>query len=218
MIGTGYSGNLSPGNDLNSTGRGTRLLVSDNLTMGDTQQRTIGLGVQQYVAATANITNTNTRAIGASSQLMVGGGASGNTWGSTSPIAVVAGTNGLTIGGGTSGNLTAVGNTTVTAATASLSSITINAGSSLRNGFNYYGSYIPNANVGNAIGTVTHFTGSTGYTGNVYVHYHAGTANDFGVNTANAARSATNYYFLRNDDNLAQTKMGQHAIVARISL
>ena len=208
VIGTGYSGNLSPGNDLNSTGRGTRLLVSDNLTMGDTQQRTIGLGVQQYVAATANITNINTRVLGTSTQLIVGGGASGNTWGVTAPIGVAGGTNGLTIGGGTSGNLTAVGNTTVTAATSSLSSITINAGSALRTGMQYFGSFIPAANIGNAIGTATQFGGSTGYTGNVYVHYHPGTASDFGISTANIARSATNYYFLRNDDNVAQNKMG----------
>jgi len=178
--------------------------------MGDTQQRTIGLGVQQYVTATANITNANTRAYGSSVQLMVGGGASGNTWGATNPFAVGGAVNSVTVGGGTSGNLTAVGNTTVTAAAASLASMNINAGSSVRTGIGTYSLMIPTGNIGNAIGTVAAFTGTTSgaYTGNVYAIYHPGSTNDFGFATSNIARSATNYYFLRNDDNVAQTKLG----------
>ena len=217
VIGTGYGGNLSPGNDLNSIGRGSRLLVSDSTTQTDTQQRTVGIGVQQYYTAAANITNNNTRVLGLSSQMMVGGGASANTFGQTDPLSVNGGGTGLLIGGGTSGNLTAMGNTTVTCGTGASASVNVNPGSTARNGVGFvalHNGANGSGNIGNAVAyswrTLASFgSGNTScYTGNVYMVYLPGSASDFGWNMNAAARSAPNYYFLRNDDNAAQTKMG----------
>ena len=209
VIGTGYNGNLSPGNDLNVTGRGCRLLVSDAFNITDIQQRVIGIGVQQYATATANVSNSNTRILGISGQLALGGGAAGNTW--TGGILTIVGTNGaVTIGGGTSGNLTALGNTTVNGAAGMSGSITINAGSTIRNAWGSQGIIAAAGTVGNVLGFGTQLatTGSPTITGNVAAFYHPGTSTTFGPSTANVFRQATNYYFLMNEDNVARTRMG----------
>jgi hypothetical protein len=45
-------------------------------------------------------------------------------------------------------------------------------------------------------------------TGNVFGVYMPGTTNTYGRNIGNGTRAAANYYFLRNDDDLAQNKLG----------
>jgi hypothetical protein len=45
-------------------------------------------------------------------------------------------------------------------------------------------------------------------TGNYFAYYMPSTSSTYGVAMAAAARAAANYYFLRNDDAVAQTQLG----------
>jgi hypothetical protein len=50
--------------------------------------------------------------------------------------------------------------------------------------------------------------GGTAPATNYFAYYHANSSSTYGVSTSNSTRSATNYYFLRNDDSVAQCQLG----------
>lgn len=207
FVGTGYNGNTSTAFDINNTTKSARLAISDtyNLSNGNSVAR--ALGVQNFANLTANITGTNFRYGGVTSTIAIGGGSAANTI-SGALTAIIATSGAVQLGGGTSGNLVSLGNTTAQYAIGVLGIPTISAGST---GGNIYASLMQfiNSGTGNTlIGHAFNVQGAGTYA-NVYGVYNAGNTNNHGYTSANGARNATNYFFLKNEDDHAYNQVGQ---------
>ena len=210
-IGNGYNGNLSPVYDLNNIGRGARLMIADSIGITDGNSLYRGLGIQNYYTLNANVSSNNCRLQAINAQMLVGGGAAGNTYSATSSLGLSGAIFAVNLGGGTSGNLTGVGNIVAQGATGVATNLAIQAGSTLGNAFGLTSSLTNNGTGNTLIGAALSFAG-TGTFGNVYGIYmpnSTGTYTSFSSSTN--ARSATNYYFLYNDDDVAKNKMGMLA-------
>jgi len=207
VLGTGYNGNTSPAYDLNNIGRGSRLLISDSIGYTDNNSLYRAIGVQNYYTLNANVSGGNVRGAAVVGQQIIGGGAAANTSSATTPFAFAGANFATIVGGGTSGNLTGLGNTVVQAATGMAAVASVNAGST---GGTLFGAYSQLAAAGTAntqIGYATAFTGG-GTQANVYGVYMPGGTGTYGINSQNAARTASNYYFLFNEDDMAKNRMG----------
>jgi hypothetical protein len=208
VLGTGYNGNISPAFDLLSNGRGARFLVGDSYNINDGNSVVRGVQVQNYFTLTANVTSANLRLAGGGFAVIVGGGAGANTVSGATSATGVSGTSGaVIIGGGTSGNLTGVGNTIAQYTTGVVSSTTVNAGST---GGNIFGttSILTNNGTANTLVGFTPVLIGTGTYSNVYGYYMPGSATTHILGSSNTARNATNYYAIRNDDDVSQVKLG----------
>jgi len=113
------------------------------------------------------------------------------------------------------GNVTPyfLGNTILSHATLNSGALTLNGGSSIGNAYGYVPAVTSGgsgaSNITNYIGVASSFSGAN-VTGNLFCFYN-GNATSLGayaVQTANTARAAANYYFLRNDDTVAQVQLG----------
>ena len=109
---------------------------------------------------------------------------------------------GMNIGNDT---LTQTGNTVVTTATGAAGSIYTFAGSTLTNGFGVVGDV--EGNVVNSTAFAASFYNENAAPANVYGYWMGGNSST-GYSSDNGARNATNYYFLRNDDPVAQAQLG----------
>jgi hypothetical protein len=123
---------------------------------------------------------------------------------------VAAGQFNVDIGNASPYNL---GNTSISHTALNGGVLTLNAGSSIGNAYGYLPSVVAaggTANVTNYIGVVSSLSSGFTVTGNLFCFYNgnASTLGTHSVLTANSARAATNYYFLRNDDDVAQVKLG----------
>lgn len=222
LFGNGFQGNVSSALDI-----GLRQSKS-RFGFWDTQQVPSGyafFGVN--LASTAHYqlagnTNSGARLFSGTNFNLVASEGAANTFVSTGTVpAAVTGFNTFAIAGNWVGNTTGgmanVGNVIVNTASGGVFGTIAYGGSNIGNS---YGVVATNqssgiggttANIANQIyfapwdslgaGTIT-------TPGNVFAYYNPGTTNDYGVTHANQFRSSPNYYFLRNDDNVAQAKLG----------
>jgi hypothetical protein len=103
----------------------------------------------------------------------------------------------------------ALGNVTLTGAAAALGQHFVYAGSNVGNAGGLLAQISAAGNVTTGIGMMPSFAGTPSTTPtNTIGYYMPGTTNTFGSTNSNGFRQATNYYFLRNDDNVAQNQLG----------
>jgi hypothetical protein len=208
MMGTGWAGN-------NAVGLASRLTTMDMINRGNTATAVRQTESEVIVNLTGNVTNTGFRQQAIGGRIRVGGGSAGNTTSHSgffaAPFTMAAAQNNLDVG-----NVSPyfLGNTSLAYATLNSGAIILNAGSSIGTAFGYVPAVSSagsggTSNITNYIGVASTFTGAN-ITGNLFCFYNgnATSSSTYGVGTANAARAATNYYFLRNDDDVAQVKLG----------
>jgi hypothetical protein len=217
VVGTGWNGNIA------HTGAQSRLAVFDSITRSATTNNVRSFDVDTQVSLTGNVTSSSFRQQGIGSRLRLGGGAAGNTINIASPTSgALGGTAALQpnidVGNTSPYNL---GNTHVSHATLNGGFFTMFPGGSMGNAFGMLpGALAQNDGNAAAVGNITNYLGFTNnlvsapsVTGNLYAFYHGNAtgsdqANGTGIGTANASRSATNYYAFRNDDPVAQVQLG----------
>ena len=208
MVGTGWLGN-------NAVGISSRLASMDTIDRSNTGSTARQIEAETIINLTGNITNTGIRQQAIGGRIRVGGGAAANTvalgQAFGAPFSLAAGQFNLDIG-----NVSPylLGNTSVGHATMNGGVLTLNGGSSVGNAYGFVASVVSGgsgaANITNYLGYTSSFATGPNVTGNLFCFYNgnASTLGTHGVLTGNTARSATNYYFLRNDDDVAQNKIG----------
>jgi len=206
-VGTGWNGNLLVGGL-------SRMTVIDTINRSNTASQIRELEAESIVNLTANVSNTTFRHQAIGGRIRDGGGSAANVFALTSafgvPFAMAAAQNNLDIG-----NVSPyfLGNTSISHAALNSGSLALNGGSSIGNAYGYVPGVSSGgsgaSNITNYIGVASTFTGAN-VTGNLFCFYNgnASSSSTYGVQTANTARAATNYYFLRNDDDVAQAKLG----------
>jgi hypothetical protein len=217
VIGNGWQGNLS----LAQTGasgingmRGAKFLLWDTANLAESGAAAVrwsGISSAAYLNLTGNIAlNSSVRAGFAG--VVVGGGTSANTWNSTNGLAGISGMNSFVNVG--TGNAAAVpiGNTTVNSAAGAYNQVFVSVSSNVGNAAGTWMNVTSNGNVTNGAAAVINFEGTpTATPTRTYGLYMPGatTTGAFAnVTTANGWRAATEYYFLRNNDAVAQTQLG----------
>ena len=208
MVGTGWLGN-------NAVGLGSRLAVMDTINRGNTGTAVRHVDSEVQVNLTGNVTNTGFRQQALGGRMRIGGGSAANTTAFTTatvamPFTMAAAQLNLEVG-----NVSPyfLGNTTLSHATINSGVITLNGGSSIGNAYGFVPALFTGgsgaSNATNYIGVASSIAGAN-VTGNLFCFYNgnATSLGAYGVQTANTARAATNYYFLRNDDEVAQVKLG----------
>jgi hypothetical protein len=214
IYGSGNYGNLAVAGVLASTPKGARNLFWDSANVSDGSNvgvRYAGLAVPSTVTLQGNLTSNNNFMRAFVSTMQVGGGASANTYTNASQGTAAMGAAAFATYIGQTVVGPQVGNTTVRDVAALNSQVTVYNGSNVGNAvattYNFSGS---NGNITNALGAVMQFNGTVNTTPtNVVGLYMPTTANSLaGLNSANAMRAATNYYFIKNDDAVAQTQLG----------
>jgi len=212
----------SPG--LTTSAFNPRLLISDLVYIGNSTQRMQELTVNNWYVANANITNTVNRYSGLRTEVMFGGGPSGNTISSSPLFGGFGTTSQVYIGAGTNANLTAVGNITANSTAgfhSAFNGIQVNVGSTanlIAGQLNQVTVNNPNASsFGNAVNMVGYWSILAGTPANANItgtttaisYYHPGQSSIVSIGgTGNIPRQATNYYAFRNDDDLAKSKLG----------
>jgi hypothetical protein len=212
VIGTGFNGNVSPGSVPQNGGtQGSRLYIGDSYNRGNSAIQARTVYISDFTTLTANVTNQSFRVNGLTVQPIVGGGSAGNTINGT--VFTIAGIATIpTIGGGLTGNLTSLGNTTVQHVVAMFAGVTTQQGSNTGNSIGYLtqmGATSSGSNFANTIIGVSH-NASGNITPTTYIGYHmpSNVGSSYGVSITNQTRAATNYYFLKNDDAVAQAQIG----------
>jgi hypothetical protein len=220
-----YSGQ-SPGT-IQSPTVGSRLLVSDFVTIPNTGVRFAEQTNYVWANLSANIANTGTRLSVARNEITIGGGTSafGITATNTPTMVIGTGTQ-VYLGAGTNANLSLVGNIVTTAGTVgTFSAVNVNNYSTANLIIAYNGQLTTNnANAtvfGNAttqLGYTINFGGGpananiTGTTTAIGYYMPGFTANTqlggYSATSGNIARQATNYYSFRSDDTLAKAQLG----------
>jgi hypothetical protein len=215
VIGNGYFGNLTLSQTSAGGLRGSKLLVWDSANLSDGSN--VGIryvntgGMGQIILGNVPPSN-NTLIRGGTFNLAVGGGASANSLAiTTQGMGVIAATSGVVFVGQPNASV-ALGNVTLAGATGAAGQIISYAGSNIGNGVAVYGSISSGGNITNGTGMQIQFTGAgNGLTpSNVYgIHMLSNVSTGTGSFTnSNYMRKATNYYFLRNDDAVAQVQLG----------
>jgi hypothetical protein len=207
-VGDGYGGNITNTTYLSASSRGSRLLSYDQYVKADNGQRNAQLGSLSYAdlngSTNYGTANANSRIVGITNEVYVINGNSVQT----NP-AVVRGLQTFVFAG-TSAN---VGNANVTSATVNYAFAQPQNGSRIGN------AWINFADSQNASATLSPIDTYIGYgirpnhtanttSGNIFGVYMPGTASTYGAGISNIARAAGSYYFLRCDDDLAQSKLG----------
>jgi hypothetical protein len=208
MVGTGWAGN-------NAVGISSRLTSMDMINRGNTASVVRQFESESIVNLTGNVTNTAFRQQAIGARIRVGGGAAGNTTGFggifAAPFTIAAAQLNLDVG-----NVSPyfLGNTTLSHAALNSGALILNGGSSIGNAYGYMPGVTTGgsgaANITNYIGVASSFAGGN-ITGNLFCFYNGnatGSLGAYAVQSGNNARAATNYYFLRNDDDVAQVKLG----------
>lgn len=214
-IGTGFNGNTS-------FGGGTRVSVMDTIVRDNTNTNVRAIDIDSIVSLTGNVTNGSFRQQGLGSRLRVGGGSSGNSinlaGGGGQNNAVAALQPNIDVGNVAPYNL---GNATVSHATLNGGFFTLYPGGNIGNAYGMLPSMIAQSD-GNAaaVGNITNYIGfgtsaqaAPSVVGNLYAFYHPNVSNSAehtatGLGMSAAARKAPNYYAFRNDDDVAQVKLG----------
>jgi hypothetical protein len=211
VIGNGYFGNLSLNSASATAARGAKFSIWDSANVVDGSNVGIRYSAGYFIGQTiiGNLTNNNTIMRGAASALAIGGGASGNTWSSTTQgISAAAGLAGAVIVGQPNATV-ALGNVTLNGVSGVASQTVVYAGSNIGNSAGILGQLNNSGNIQNGLGLVAQFLGTAAVTpANLIGMYMPGATNSYGVFNSNTMRAATNYYFLKNDDDVAQNQLG----------
>jgi hypothetical protein len=166
-----------------------------------------------YMQLTGNITNTNSALNGMNTLVAIGGGPSGNTWTNATNSLALQGASGAVFVGQPSTSI-ALGNTQITSAVGFSGRVLVHSNSTANTAMGLNAGVFQNGgNIGNAIAVAAQFNGTSGnITARTYGYYMPPStttgANIVGMTTANVFRSAGEYYFLRNDDAVAQSQLG----------
>jgi len=211
VIGNGYFGNLNHNNSQIAAVRAGKVNIWDSANLAEVSNvgfRYNGLTILPQISI-SNVANTNTVVRGGVGALCIGGGASANIWSQTSagPGAVIGFNQALVVG--QPNTVIALGNVTLQGASASYGQIIVNNGSNVGNAVAVYAQINNSGNVTTALGMSVQFTGTANVTPtNVFGFYMPNTTTTYGFASSNSQRAATNYYFLRNDDAVAQSQLG----------
>ena len=214
QIGNGFFGNLRLDNITARPYAKFQVWDSANIVEAASNSVRYQGGYLGTMASIGNIANNSSLIRGAATVLTIGGGPSSNSMTTTngSKFSVMALNQFLAVGnpnGPTgAGN---IGNVTISGAAAAAGQIFVYTGSTVGN----LGGLLAQINsqggtVTNAIGVQSQFTGNTVGTAptNVIGYYMPGISNQFGETNANIFRQSASYYFLRNDDAVAQNQLG----------
>ena len=211
VIGTGFNGNVSPGiAPINGGTMGSRLYIGDSFNRGNSAIQARTVYISDFTTLTANVTNNAMRINGLTSQPAIGGGSAGNTI--TGTVFTIAGMLAIpVIGGGLTGNITSLGNTTAQYVVGVTAGVTTQQGSNTGNAIGYLSQHNATSGAGNFANTMIGVSQNT--TGNVtpttYISYHQpSNVATYGASLTNQTRAAANYYFLKNDDAVAQAQIG----------
>jgi hypothetical protein len=212
VIGNGYFGNLDLRNTPFNAAKGAKVVIWDSATVTDSGN--VGVRYNGFSCAPqaifGNIANTNNAIRGTQSALGVGGGASANTITMSNPLTFAA--HAATMAIGQPNATVALGNVTINHASGIAAQVLTYAGANVGNLIASPGQINSAGNVTNLAGYLPQFTGTVSVTpANVYGYYMPGatvTSGSFGLSQSATHRRAANYYFLRNDDSVAQCQMG----------
>ena len=214
VIGQGYFGNLNPNNSTTAAVRGAKFVVWDSANVSETggaATRLAGLGVNSQQILSGNIANTTTQIRGGVGALTLGGGANNYTFSAPTNFGQIVGWNQF-LSIGQPNTVVAMGNITVnTQAIASFGQLIVYAGSNLLNAVGTFSQINNSANITNQLGIAVQFTQSTAPTvtpTTVIGYYMPNNTATYGFASTNGQRAATNYYFLKNDDAVAQNQLG----------
>lgn len=211
VIGNGWQGNTSTTYDGVLAGRirNTRAAVWDYGTTGNSATQS-ELAVLSSLEITSNVANAFSRINAASVTLQIGGGSAANVVSTNNSLAIVAAQNTLSIG--TNGSAT-VGNTTIAQPIATGSLITAAAGGNATSAVAHQSSLISTGGtIANAVmysAQTIRTTGSAVATNTAVYYVPPVVGNSLvGGSIGTGFRTATTYYGLRVDDDLAQAKLG----------
>ena len=206
-VGDGLAGNITDTTYLTTSARGARLLSYDGYVKVDNGHRNTQLAALSYAnlngSTTFGTANANSRITGISSGLYVINGNSVQT----SPN-LIRGSE-IVMFAGSSAN---TGNANIASLSAVYSFVQSFAGSKIGNAWSYTADSASAGTTG-PLDTFIGFSSTPGHTanvttGNVFGVYQANNTATYGRSTANVARQANQYYFLRNDDDLARSRLG----------
>jgi hypothetical protein len=203
LIGSGRNGDWSVTTDVNGHARNARLVVMDDYVKTDTGVRSTELAVLSYAnlngATTYGASNVNSRMQAIASDLVVYGGNITAT--STNIVRSAAVSTTVGLGANT-------GNANISHVNTQSTQIGIFPGSIVGNAVVMNLGVFNTGQVNTQIGLTFSLGGNANATtGNTYC-IHNTDQGTHGVSTSAPARRAANYYFLRNDDNVAQNKLG----------
>ena len=211
-VGTGYDGDYTSTYDPLLITRGSQLAVIGKQLVGnaDTNQSLrLSTGMLYADLNGGTLTNTNRRMFGGSFITQIGNGTQNL---STNGYVAAAGGSGALFTGNI-GSAT-LGNVTLGHGLGQFNAVVVGAGSNIGNAMASLNQIIAvstSANTTTAIGTTSVFnTTATPATlpTTVIGYYMPNSTATYGVSSSNSYRGAANYYFLKNDDNAAQSQMG----------
>ena len=227
VVGNGWDGNYSALYDPLNRSRVPKLAVWEKIDRTDTAgagSTALVVNLHQQRFMNGNVTTASSRNFSVVNTFNVGGGPAANVSTVTSPAAFV-GMNGVLAVGNVSpaagsppqASLANVGDVTLAAGTAGLFLVQAYANSSLTTSYGAVAGTFPGGsetritNVINYSGwNVNNGSGTANVTPTNFVgYYHASASSSLGaVSTFDAYRAAPNYYAFRNDDDVAQVKLG----------
>jgi len=203
LMGSGRSGDWGTTPDLNNNTRNARVVISDEYIKADNGVRTSELAILSYAnlngSTNFGTANTNSRIQGQTTDMVIYGG------NITTTNFAVSRAMAATVFAGTGAN---TGNANISHLNAQSNFISTNAGSTVGNGIVQICGTNFTGVLGTQIGLAFNLGGNANNSGNTFCVYNPPTTVTYGLNNGNAARGATNYYFLRNDDDVAQCKLG----------
>ena len=207
IVGDGWNGNVtSPSFNNNQSIDGAFALINKSYTKTDNGRRTSGLGVQTFVNVTANLTNGGSRITGVYVAPRIGGNI---TQTAINSQAIVGINTLLTVGGGSS-TFASLGNANLRVAVGVSSSVEPVAGSFIGNTYGYMAGIQGTAS-GQLLTRAINYTINSAGTGNApaFYGYHMPNSSSYGgIAINNAMRNSAEYYFLYNEDDVAQVRLG----------
>lgn len=205
LIGSGKSGDWSTTPDVAGNGRNARLVVADEYVKTDNGVRATQINATGWAnlngATTYGSANINSRIQSIASDLYI---TNGNITATGSGFAL-ARSLGVGVNAGSNTN---TGNANVSHMSGISSFVTTYPGSTAGNACAIYAGLTNSGVVNTQIGLVVQLGANANSTGNAYGIYMSDNNNYHGASNSNQARGASRYYFLRNDDNAAQNKLG----------
>jgi len=212
IYGNGYNGDYSANSDPLGAIRNSLLTIQtkQTSTTSDTNHGVRGYGGITYNDLNGQThTNNARRGAGSGSVLWVGNGTVAMT---AVPYLGAVGAGGTVLVGNV--GTVSMGNATIGHAAGSTNLVISGAGANIGNAVGALGQIqinAANANVTTAIGVGTQFVAGTAPTvlpTTVIGYYMPNATATYGLSSGNGFRGAANYYFLRNDDAVAQNQLG----------
>jgi hypothetical protein len=209
-VGDGYNNDFSTTYDPVSVSRGSQLAVINKELIGnaDSNQSLRQFSSSLYADLNGGTLTNNNRRLQAFAGILYMGNGSQNM---TSNQYTGASAGGGVLLTGNVGSVT-MGNIQLGHGAGLLNSVLLGTGSNIGNSVASIGQYLGlGGTVGNAIGAASTFQVTSSLAADpttVIGFYMPGSTSTYGINNSSAFRRATNYYFLKNDDDAAQNQLG----------